>query len=255
MMTNSKRMLACLVIGLAVCLATAQAQDTPSGVPYSVGEQLEFSVNWTVGNIGTAWMHVVAVDSFGSNQVFRIEAGANSNKTIDLFYPVRDRFVSLIDTEEFFPHKFIKHQKEGKHEEYHEFIFLQDELIRFDLVKGDTVDIVYQQQDELSIFYYFRTLDLQVGRGLLLENFVDKQGNPLKVAVVRTEWVEVPAGRFFCYVVEPYIKSGGLFKHKGNLQIWITADRNRIPVKVASNLDIGKILVLLESYKLGDGAR
>ena len=253
-MTNSKKLLYCLILLLTVCGTALRAQDPPVHVPYSVGEQLEFSVNWTVGNIGTAWMNVTAVDSFGSEQVFRIEAGANSNKTIDLFYPVRDRFVSLIDTDGLFPHKFIKHQKEGKHEEYREFVFLQDELIRLDLVRGDTADIVYQQQDELSIFYYFRTLDLQVGRGLLLENFVDKKGNPLKVAVVRTEWVEVPAGRFFCYVVEPYIKSGGLFQHKGNLQIWITSDSNRIPVKVASNLDIGKIVVLLESYRLGNGS-
>ncbi len=254
MMTNSKKLVSCLIVALTVCGTTLRAQDAPVRVPYSVGERLEFSVNWTVGNIGTAWMNVTAIDSFRSEPVFRIEAGANSNKTIDLFYPVRDRFVSLIDTDELFPHKFIKHQKEGKHEEYHEFVFLQDELIRFDLVRGDTADIVYQQQDELSIFYYFRTLDLQVGRGLLLENFVDRQGNPLKIAVIRTEWVEVPAGRFFCYVVEPYIKSGGLFQHKGNLQIWITSDSNRIPVKVCSNLDIGKIVVLLESYRLGSGS-
>jgi Protein of unknown function (DUF3108) len=253
-MTNSNKLLYCLIVVLAAWVSVLRAQDAPVRVPYSVGEQLKFSINWTVGNIGTAWMNVAAVDSFRSEQVFRIEAGANSNKTIDLFYPVRDRFVSLIDTEGLFPHKFIKHQKEGKHEEYHEFVFLQDELIRFDLVRGDTADIVYQQQDELSIFYYFRTLDLQVGRGILLENFVDRQGNPLKIAVIRTEWVEVPAGRFFCYVVEPYIKSGGLFQHKGNLQIWITSDSNRIPVKVCSNLDIGKIVVLLESYRLGNGS-
>ncbi len=255
MMTNSKFfVIGLFVLALLWASGAARAQEAPRKVPYSVGEQLRFSVNWTVGNIGTAWMNVAALDSFRSEQVFRIEAGANSNKTIDLFYPVRDRFVTLIDTEELFPHKFIKRQKEGKHEEYHEFLFLQDELIRVDQVKGDTAKIVFQQQDELSIFYYFRTLDLQVGRGLLLENFVDKQGNPLKVAVIRTEWVEVPAGRFFCFVVEPYIKSGGLFKHKGKLQIWITNDSNRIPVKVASNLEFGRIVVLLESYKLGNDA-
>lgn len=255
MMTNSKLfIISLLVLMLQTATGEVRAREAPRKVPYSVGEQLNFSINWTVGNIGTAWMNVVAIDSFRSERVFRIEAGANSNKTIDLFYPVRDRFVSLIDTEELFPHKFIKHQKEGKHEQYHEFIFLQDELIRYDLVGGDTAEIVFQQQDELSIFYYFRTLDLVVGRGLLLDNFVDKQGNPLKVAVIRTEWVEVPAGRFFCFVVEPHIKSGGLFKHKGNLRIWITTDSNRIPVKVASNLEFGRIVVLLESYKLGAGA-
>lgn len=232
--------------------AVAQDRAHPRA-PYAVGEKLEFSVNWSVGNIGTAWMNVTAIDTFRSRPCYRIEAGANSNKTIDLFYPVRDRFTSLIDTEGLYPHKYTKRQKEGSTERNRDFVFFQDELIRVDLGRGDTVEIVPEQQDELSIFYYFRTLDLNVGQGLLLENFVDKDGNPLKVAVLRTEWVEVPAGRFFCYVVEPYIKSGGLFEHQGNLLIWITNDSNRIPVKVSSNLDFGSIVVLLESYTLGSG--
>ena len=248
-----------LLFGIALLLLpgshVAVAQDSAyPRVPYAVGEQLEFSVNWSVGNIGTAWMHVTAVDTFRARPCYRIEAGANSNKTIDLFYPVRDRFTSLIDTEGLYPHRFTKRQKEGRTKRDRDLVFFQDELIRVDLGRGDTVDIVPEQQDELSIFYYFRTLDLNVGQGLLLENFVDRQGNPLKVAVLRTEWVEVPAGRFFCYVVEPYIKSGGLFEHQGNLQVWITNDSNRIPVKVSSNLDFGSIVVLLESYTLGNGS-
>jgi hypothetical protein len=240
-----------LTVGLAAVPRGLSAQDARPRVPYKVGEKLEFSVNWSVGNIGTAFMEVAAIDTFRGSPSYRIEAGANSNKTIDLFYPVRDRFTSLIDTEGLFPHRFAKRQKEGKTERNRDFVFFQDDLIRVDLATGDTVEIVPEQQDELSIFYYFRTLDLEVGQGILLENFVDKQGNPLKVKVIRTEWVEVPAGRFFCFVVEPYIKSGGLFEHKGNLQVWITNDNNRIPVKVTSMLDFGSIVVLLESYTLG----
>jgi len=231
----------------------AQKQDSIPWVPYRVGEELKFSVNWTVGNIGTAYMHVAAIDSFRANPCYRIEAGARSNKTLDLFYPVRDSFVSLIDRRRLFTRKFVKRQQEGKTRRHRELIYDQEAGIRFDLVSGDTVDIVPEAQDELSIFYYFRTLDLRVGQGILLENFVSEDGNPLKVAVHRTEWVEVPAGRFLCYVVEPFLQKGGLFKHKGNLLIWITSDENRIPVKVASQLDFGQIVVMLESYTLGTG--
>jgi hypothetical protein len=229
----------------------AQQADSIPRVPYRVGEELNFSVNWTVGNIGTAYMHVTAIDSFRANLCYRIEAGARSNKTLDLFYPVRDYFFSLIDRRKLFTRKFIKRQKEGKTRRHRELIYDQEAGIRFDLVSGDTVEIVPEAQDELSIFYYFRTLDLEVGQGILLENFVDKHGNPLKVAVHRTEWVEVPAGRFFCFVVEPFLKKGGLFKHKGNLLVWITNDKNRIPVKVTSQLDFGQIVVMLESFTLG----
>ena len=49
-----------------------------------------------------------------------------------------------------------------------------------------------------------------------------------------------------------FLRKGGLFKHKGNLRIWLTDDRYRIPVKVSSDLDFGNIVVLLESYELGN---
>lgn len=221
--------------------------------PYKVGERLEFSVNWTVGNIGTAYLEVAGVDSFRADPCYRIVAEAQSNKTIDLLYPVRDYFLSLIDMRGLYSRKYTKIQREGGHHRNRELIYDQEKGLRYDLARGDTAEIPPEAQDELSIFYYFRTLDLKIGQGLLLEGFTDKEGNPLKVAVLRKEWVDVPVGRFNCWVVEPHIRSGGLFEHKGNLQIWITDDEHRIPVKMTSNLDFGSIVVLLESCRLGTG--
>ena len=219
--------------------------------PFAVGERLDFSVNWSVANIGKAYMYLTGLEEVNGHSCYLVEAGARSNKTLDLFYPVRDKFYSYIDRKDLFSRKFIKHQKEGRQERYRELLYDQEAHKVHDLVKGETKDCVPDAQDELSIFYYFRSIDLEVGEGVLLEGFVDKQGNPLKVAVYRKEWVDVPAGRFYCMVVEPFIRSGGLFKHKGSLQIWLTDDRHRMPVKISSELDFGKIVVLLESYELG----
>jgi hypothetical protein len=248
------RLLIAAVFPILLALAgrvEARDGEKPFKAPFGVGEELNFVVNWTVGNIGTACLKVTEIDTIRGNPCYRVVAEAVSNKTIDLFYPVRDHFVSQIDIHGLFTRMFSKSQKEGKHERHREQVYFQDQGFMYDLVSGDTTKIVPEAQDELSIFYYFRTLDLKTGKGLLLENFVDKQGNPLKVAVLRTEWVDVPAGRFFCYVVEPYIRSGGLFEHKGNLLIWITTDEHRMPVKMSSELDIGNITVLLQSYTLG----
>ena len=220
-------------------------------VPFAVGERLEFSVNWSVANIGKAFMHVEGIEEVNGHPCFLVKAGAISNKTIDLFYPVRDSFASYIDQLGLFSRKFIKDQKEGKIERYRELLYDQEAHKVHDLTGGEVKDCVPEAQDELSIFYYFRSLDLEVGDGVLLEGFVDKLGNPLKVAVHRKEWVDVPAGRFYCMLVEPFIRSGGLFKHKGNLHIWLTDDQHKIPVKVSSDLDFGKIVIMLESYQLG----
>ncbi len=248
------------VIGLLVLLSGLTASLLPGAeeksfppTPFKVGERLEFSVNWTVGNIGTAYLEVTGIDSFRADPCYRVVAEAQSNKTIDLLYPVRDYFLTLIDMSCLCSRKYTKIQREGGHQRNRELIYDQDHGLRYDLARGDTTDIPPEAQDELSIFYYFRTLDLKVGQGLLLEGFTDKQGNPLKVSVLRKEWVDVPVGRFNCWVVEPQIRSGGLFEHKGDLLIWITDDEHRIPVKMTSDLDFGSVVVLLESYRLGTG--
>ena len=228
----------------------AEGLEENLSVPFAVGERLDFSVHWSVANIGRAYMYLTGLEEVNGHTCYLVKAGARSNKTIDLFYPVRDRFYSYIDRDGLFSRKFVKHQKEGKHERYRELLYDQEARKVHDLVSGEIKESVPEAQDELSIFYYFRTLELEIGEGVLLEGFVDKQGNPLKVAIHRREWVDVPAGRFYCIVVEPFIRSGGLIKHKGSLQIWLTDDRYKIPVKMSSELDFGKIVVLLESYEL-----
>jgi hypothetical protein len=65
------------------------------------------------------------------------------------------------------------------------------------------------------------------------------------VKVHRRERVEVPVGEFDCLVVEPVMRSPGLFKQKGRILIWLTDDRRRIPVQVRSELPIGAISIVL----------
>ena len=233
----------------------AQTDNTwdENGVPFRVGEELHFSINWSLANIGTASLMVTDLVDAEDNWCYELTGVANSNKTIDLFYPVRDRFYSYMDTTELFTRRFFKNQKEGKHERTRRIFYDQENHTAYDSVSKETKDIIPYAQDDLSVFYYFRTLEMEVGRGMLIEGFNDKEGNPLKVSVLRKEWVDVPAGRFYCTVVEPRIKSGGLFKHNGSLNIWITDDEHKIPVQVKSQLDFGEILILLENYKLGDG--
>ena len=73
----------------------------------------------------------------------------------------------------------------------------------------------------------------------------------LEVRVLREETVTVEAGTFDCLVVEPITQSVGLFKHEGNLTVWLTNDRLRMPVLMKSKLLFGSISVELTDFELG----
>jgi hypothetical protein len=74
------------------------------------------------------------------------------------------------------------------------------------------------------------------------------------VKVIGKEKVTVPAGTFDCFVIEPIMEAGGLFKNSGKLTIWITDDNRRIPVLMKSKIPVGSIDAVLQEFRPGGSA-
>jgi hypothetical protein len=73
----------------------------------------------------------------------------------------------------------------------------------------------------------------------------------LKAKVKGIETVEVPAGKFECYRVEPIIAGEGLFMQKGNLEVWLTTDERRLPVLMRSKVLVGAFTAELVEAEFG----
>jgi hypothetical protein len=116
----------------------------------------------------------------------------------------------------------------------------------------DTIEIPPYTQDPLSVLYYVRTQNLEVGKSLFIDNFTDGKLYPLEVRVLEKERITVKAGTFDCIVVEPLLQAAGVFKHEGKLKVWLTDDRLKMPVLMKSKVLVGSISAELTSYELGD---
>jgi hypothetical protein len=64
--------------------------------------------------------------------------------------------------------------------------------------------------------------------------------------------VKVPAGEFYCVVVEPILQTPGIFEQKGSLTVWLTDDEKKMPVLMKSKVVVGSIVTELVSYQLGE---
>ena len=63
------------------------------------------------------------------------------------------------------------------------------------------------------------------------------------------------SGLYDTYLVEPDLKQvGGVFKKKrdAKLQIWVSADKWRIPVRVKSQVAVGSFVAELISFEQGE---
>jgi hypothetical protein len=218
-----------------------------SALPFKTGEKLTFAVRYEFVKAGVATMEVAERVDCDGGKCYRIVSVARSTMPFSLFFEVEDRVESLLDAEELYTWRYEKNLKEGNYKAREVVIFDQREHTAT-YPDGTVVEIPERVQDVLTSLYFIRTLDLEVGRSVFIENHADGTNYPLEVKVLGIETIKVPAGRYECYVLEPILQASGIFQHKGRLTVWMSTDPSHIPVMMKSKVIIGAInVVLLES--------
>jgi hypothetical protein len=234
-------------VDLTPYLASREARRAK--VPWKIGEYFQFSIDWSGLNGGNALMQVQNLQTVDGHRTWRIITKAESNSFVSKFYKVRDRAESFVDAESLYTRRFEKHLREGSYK--------KDLSVRFDQANGKaiyqdgkTYDVPLQVHDVLSAFYYVRTRPLPDGAAIVIPTHDNEKSYDMVVNVLRRERVEVPAGKFDCVLVEPVLKSEGIFKAKGQMYVWLSDDERRIPVQVKSKVPIGSISVSLTEMRL-----
>ena len=242
-----------IVLVAASILFPVWAQSTPpaSGIlsvlPFAPGEDLTFGVKYGVVRAGDARL---AVEAGKSPDLYRLLSTAKSSRFFDTFFPVDDRVVSDWSPSLRVPMHFEKRSREGKYRKDVSYRFDHDRGIAL-YANGRREKISPGTQDVLSAFYLMRTHKLVPGTTFEIPNHADGKNYELVVKVHERETVTVPAGRFACVVVEPLLRTSGLFKQEGRLLIWVTDDARHMPVLMKSKIAVGSIVAELESFRLG----
>jgi hypothetical protein len=231
------------------------ADGEPTTPPFGVGERLIFDVKYGFVSAGTAVLSIPEMTWHRGHLCYQILSIAESNAFISAFFPVRDVAESLLDAREMVSRRFEKRLREGNFRAHDLVVFDHDRHIAIYPKKGRVVPLALNAQDILSSLYYVRMMRLEVGSSVSIENHADKKNYPLEIKVLRRERVKVPAGEFDCIVVEPVMRTGGLFSQKGRLWVWMTDDDTHMPVLMKSKIAIGSISTVLKSYERAEHIR
>jgi len=62
--------------------------------------------------------------------------------------------------------------------------------------------------------------------------------------IIRTKF-----GKIECLKFRPYVQSGRVFKEKESLTIWVSDDKNKMPLRVKADLAVGSIKADLNAFK------
>ncbi|UCG52380.1 MAG: DUF3108 domain-containing protein [Candidatus Latescibacterota bacterium] len=225
----------------------------PDFVGFGEGERLVYAVQYGIVNAGEATLEVRNIALIEDTPCYNIVSNARTNDVFSVFYKVRDRFVSLMDTTELVSLRYEKHLREGRYKNDRHVVFDQKEHKAY--YEDKVIPIAPRTQDVLSAMYYVRTLPLEVGQSIAVANHTDGKNYPLLIKVLGEERVKVEAGTFDCLIVEPFLRYPGIYRQKGRVKVWVTKDRYHIPVLVKSKVIIGEVSAVLKEFRLADKFR
>jgi len=225
---------------------------TPPPVAFGPGEKLVFELRWTFIRAGTATLEVLPMATVNNQPAYHFALIARSNAFVDSLYKVRDRIDAFADAALTRSLHYLKKQREGP--------TIRDIEVRFDwdnlktrylkTEKGGGEDkltpVMPNSFDPLSAFYFVRgAQNVKVG-GVIESPITDGNKNVIgRVTVVKRETIKVKGQTYDTFLVEPELKDvGGVFEKSkdAKIQIWVTADHRRIPVRLKSKVIIGSFV-------------
>ena len=213
---------------------------------FGVGESLTFLVHYGPLAAGNARLAVPQLVTVNGRPCYKITSELWSNKFFSSFFKMDDRVESHTDVDGLFSWWFKKSLHEGDYQSEHTVAFDQINH-RAVMKKGDKLDTLAVPpfvQDVLSAIYLLRTMKLAPGDTVRLPNHSDGKLFDLQMIVHKREKAQTKAGKFPCLVVEPVLKTSGLFQQKGRLLIHMTDDHRKMPVMITSQLYV-------KGFKLG----
>ena len=97
-----------------------------------------------------------------------------------------------------------------------------------------------------------RSVPLEVGKTYEFNRYYHVDRNPVVIQVERKEHIKVPAGEFDAIVVQPVIKTSGIFSENGEAQVWFSDDAHRYPVLLRSKFAKFSLKLELQTVTQGD---
>lgn len=221
---------------------------------YAPGEALAYRISWSGLPAGEATMSVREEINGKGEPVIVLTSVTRSNRTVSMFYKIRDRVVSRIDPVTGAPIMIEIDQRHGRRKRIHTTLFDQPggQATTYrpgrEAVTVETPPLVH---DILSVLYHLRTIpELVPGRTEVIDVHEGKKNWQLLVHTLGKKTIKTPAGRFKTVQVKAEVKFKGVFFDRGDVRIWMTDDQRHIPVKIAIGIRIGKVLIELKQQTL-----
>ena len=245
-----------LLISTIMVAQNGNAISKESNFAFKDGEWLKYRMSYSnFLNAGYSTMSVADASNEGK-EAFHFLGKGKSTGLVSLFFKVRDEYQSYMYKETLKPYKFIRNINEGGYTKNKEIVFNHNSkkaIVKN--IKHNTIKdypIPDEIQDLLSSMYYLRNQDLsklKEGEEISIKMFFDQEVNDFKLRMVGREIIKTKFGKFKTLKFRPLVQSGRVFKEQESVTVWISDDKNKVPLKIKASLAIGSLRADLDQFK------
>lgn len=239
----------------------AQTLRTVKNEAFKRGEYLRYKAYYDAiltgkVNAGVAELEVKNENKLIANRsTFHVVGLGFTKGAFNIFFKVVDRYETYIDEEALIPWVFIRRVNEGGYKISQDLTFNQFKktVISVDNKHNTTKTAVVVEniQDVISAIYYARTLDIsdaKIGQEFPIPFFLDDSIYTSKIIYQGKENITIGIGTFSCLKFKPMVATGEVFSDPYPMTLWVTDDKNHIPILAESAIIVGSVKMELIKY-------
>lgn len=226
-----------------------------NNVAFKRGEKLVFRVyydSFVTGKVtaGEATLEVTSdTKKIGGKTTYHVIGSGFSKGAFNLFFKVIDRFESYFDEQTLSPLVFVRRTREGDYKKDDDVTFLRNKGVAVSRKK--TTPIPNDVHDFLSAYYWARNLDVtkyNFGEAAYFSFFLDDTTYSSKIQFIKREDVNIGLGKYHAIKIMPGVAKGNVFNKEYPFEVWVSDDKNRIPILAQSKIIVGSVKMELISY-------
>jgi len=205
---------------------------------------------------GTATFEVKdETKSINDRPVYHIAVEARTKGAFNWFFKVNDHYETYMDEATLAPWLFIRRVDEGGYIINQDVTFNQNKNVAYFVdnkrSKKSTVPTSAYVQDILSAIYYCRSYDvtaMNANDEFKVKFMLDDTIYSTKIVYMGKETIKTGMGKIRCIKLKPQVLTGNVFKDPYPVTLWVSDDKNKIPILAESAILVGKVKLELIGY-------
>jgi hypothetical protein len=248
---------------LLVLIKTTSAQEQISELPFNASELLHYDVFY---NLGFIWINAATVDfeidsaSYENKHALKLCSSGKSLDAYNWIMEVSGSYSSIVNSKNLKP---LKHLRDTREDDFHlqnQYTFdHSDSVIYCEMedsntpIRFDTLELLPDAADLVATAYQIRSLnfnDYRLHDSIPFKIVLGAEYHDIFIRFLGYDNCETRNGNMYrCLKFSAVLAAGTIFEGEEEMIVWVTNDRNKVPVMVEAKILVGSVKASLNYTK------